>query len=207
MLYNILSPIIAIGPCPTVLQIGTTFTQGQCLFLEIIGSNFAPNLLVFFSTIPTVTFYRSSELIFCLVPSYKEFLSSIGTMEMFDIPLYLWRKDGILFETGQKFVYCLLEHLAIEERNQDYSHSSVSRQPDQFEEFEFKRNQFALGGFGYGSGANCVASAVPFLPNPDSQMSVTFPTQSSPNTFQNAPQMPPDTHFKLSTGEDSSSSN
>ena len=184
--------------------------QGQYLFLEITGTNFTPNLLVFFSTIPTVTFYRSSELIFCLVPSYKEFLSSIGTMEIFDIPLYLWRKDGILFETEHKFVYCLFEHLAMEERFQDSPHSGVTRQPDQLEELELNRNPFALGGIGYENGANCVATAVPFLPNPDPQTSATYPTHFSPPTFQNGAQISstyPHTHLKLSTGEDSSSSN
>ena len=128
-------------------------------------------------------------------------------MKIFDIPLYLWRKDGILFETRHKFVYCLLEHLAMEERNQDYTHSSVSRQPDLPQDFEINRNPFVLSGSGYESGANCVATAVPFLPNPDPEMNDTFPTQFTSTTFQNGPQISPDIHFKLSTVEDGSSSN
>ncbi|KAI6649085.1 SuH [Oopsacas minuta] len=174
LLFNILSPPTLIGPCPTILQVGSTFMQGKYLFLELFGSNFTPNLLVFFSTIPTLTFYRSSELIFCLVPSYKQFISGTETMEIFDIPLYLWRKDGILYQTVHKYVYCLLEHFAIDQRNEDSLHTNVTRQPDLHKEFEFNlmtsrnlffsENQIRPGtniispaDYGCESGTNCVA--------------------------------------------------
>ena len=105
--------------------------NGTNLFLELYGSNLTPNLLVFFSTIPTMTFYRSSELIFCLVPSFRQFVSSTNPMPIFDIPLYLWKKDGILYQTEHRYVYFLAEHIAIDHRNQaNSSHSSVTMQPD-----------------------------------------------------------------------------
>ena len=57
-------------------------------------------------------------------------------MHIFDIPLYLWKKDGILYQTEQKYVYFLAEHIALNQRNQtNSSHSSVTMQPDLLNQF------------------------------------------------------------------------
>ena len=121
-LSTVSSSSCVIGPCPTISKVGDTFFQGKYLLLELFGSFFTPNLIVFFSSVPTLTFYRTSELMFCLVPYYKHFFGSKHSTLILDIPLYLWKKDGVLYQTEKKFIYKLYEHLNIEQHSTNTSH-------------------------------------------------------------------------------------
>jgi hypothetical protein len=99
-----MQPSLPITPAPIVDH----FRFQKQNIIEIYGLNFTPNTKVWFADICGITAYRSERLLCVTIPPYNTVLnhpiyqSTNGRMEL---PILLVRSDGLIFNTGKRFVY------------------------------------------------------------------------------------------------------
>uniref|UniRef100_A0AC35U487 Recombining binding protein suppressor of hairless n=1 Tax=Rhabditophanes sp. KR3021 TaxID=114890 RepID=A0AC35U487_9BILA len=105
--FEAMGPVInPITPCPIVNTLDVFGGAGMAR-IELSGSNFTPNLKIWFGANPTDTMFRCSERLLCMIPTPTSlnFDWYRNTDDKIVVPVSLVRDDGVIFGTSLTFTY------------------------------------------------------------------------------------------------------
>nr|XP_018669788.1 recombining binding protein suppressor of hairless-like isoform X2 [Ciona intestinalis] len=96
---------VPVTPVPVVKNLEIN-GGGEVAMAEFTGTNFAPNLTVWFSDVETETMFRCSESIMCFIPDISKIQKGWKYVKKtVKVPLLLVRDDGVIYPCGVNFYY------------------------------------------------------------------------------------------------------